>query len=109
MASRPFAIDVPQAVLDDLKRRLQATRWPEPIPGSGWDYGADMAWVRELCAYWQDGYDWRRHEAVLNCHPQFLCEVDGVDIQYWHVRGRGPRPFPLLLIHGWPGSMVEFL
>ena len=108
MTPRPFSIDVPRAVLDDLKRRLEQTRWPAPIPGAGWEYGADVAYVRELCDYWRTTYDWRKHEAELNRYPQFLCEVDGVDIQFWHVKGKGPRSFPLLLIHGWPGSMVEF-
>ena len=108
MTPRPFSIDVPQAVLDDLKRRLEATRWPEPIPGVSWEYGAEVAYVRELCDYWRTDYDWRKHEAELNRYPQFLCEVDGVDIQFWHVKGKGPSPFPLLLIHGWPGSLVEF-
>jgi microsomal epoxide hydrolase len=108
MTPRPFSIDVPQAVLDDLKRRLESTRWPEPIPGVGWEYGAAVTYVRELCDYWRTTYDWRKHEAELNRYPQFLCEVDGVDVQFWHVKGKGPKPFPLLLIHGWPGSMVEF-
>lgn len=108
MMPRQFSIDVPQAVLDDLKRRLEYTRWPEPILGVGWEYGADVASVRELCDYWRTTYDWRKHEAELNRFPQFLCEVDGVSIQFWHVKGKRPNPFPLLLIHGWPGSMVEF-
>jgi microsomal epoxide hydrolase len=109
MAPRPFAIEVPDAVLDDLRARLVATRWPEPIPGAGWDYGADLAYLRELCDYWRDGYDWRAWEARLNAIPGFLCEVDGVDLHFWHVRGTGPAPTPLLLVHGWPGSMMEFL
>lgn len=67
-----------------------------------------MATVRALCDHWRTGYDWRTHEATLNRWPQFLCEVDGVDIQFWRVPGKGPKPFPLLLVHGWPGSMVEF-
>ncbi len=95
-------------MLDDLKRRLESTRWAEPIPGVGWEYGADLACVQELCDYWRTTYDWRKHEAELNSHPQFLCEVDGIDLQFWHVKGKGPNAFPLLLIHGWPGSMVEF-
>jgi epoxide hydrolase len=108
MTPRPFSIDVPQAVLDDLRRRLASTRWPEPIPDVGWAYGADVAYVRSLCDYWRSGYDWRRHETELNRWPQFLCEVDGIDLQFWRVPGQGPKPFPLLLLHGWPGSMVEF-
>jgi len=105
---RPYRIDVPDAVLDDLRDRLARTRWPEPIPGADWDYGANVDAVRDLCAYWQDGYDWRAPEARLNAVPQFLCEVDGVDLHFWHVRGTGPDPLPLVLVHGWPGSIVEF-
>jgi epoxide hydrolase len=109
MAPRPFEIEVPSAVLDDLRERLGRTRWPEQIPATGWDYGVDVAYLRELCAYWRDGYDWRRWEARLNELPGFRCEVDGVDLHFWHVRVVGPAPMPLVLIHGWPGSMVEFL
>jgi len=108
MPPRPYRIDVPQPVLDDLRTRLANTRWPDPIPGTGWDYGADVAYIKELCAYWREGYDWRLHEGHLNRYPQFLSTVDGVDIHYWHVRGKGPNPFPLLLVHGWPGSIFEF-
>ncbi len=105
---RPYRIDVPDAVLGDLRERLAGTRWPEAIPGAEWDYGADVHAIRDLCAYWQDGYDWRQVEAQLNRVPQFLCEVDGVDLHFWHVRGTGPDPLPLLLVHGWPGSIYEF-
>jgi len=108
MTPRPFAIDVPQSVLDDLRDRLGRTRWPEPIPGADWDYGADIGYIRELCDYWLAGYDWRRHERDLNRFPGFLAEVDGVDLHFWHIRGEGPDRFPLLLIHGWPGSIFEF-
>src|SRR3712207_5569129 len=107
MPPRPFTIDVPQAVLDDLHQRVAHTRWPEPLPGGGWEHGADVAYIRELCDYWRTGYDWRRQEADLNRWPQFVCAVDGVDLHVWHVRGTGPRPFPLLLVHGWPGSIYE--
>ena len=109
MPPRPFRIDVPDGVLADLRERLDRTRWPDAIPDTGWDYGADVAYIRELCDYWRHEYDWRAQEAALNAWPQFLCEVDGVDIHYWHVRGRGPDPHPLLLTHGWPGSMFEFI
>ncbi|MCC6382755.1 MAG: epoxide hydrolase, partial [Dehalococcoidia bacterium] len=80
----------------------------DALPDTGWDYGADLACVQELCQYWQDGFDWRLQEKALNRYPQFLCEVDGVDLHCWHVSGHGPRPLPLLLVHGWPGSIYEF-
>lgn len=108
MAVRPFTISVPDAVLADLKERLARTRWPSPLDDSAWDYGANVAYVRDLCEYWRDGYDWRLHEGHLNRHPGFLAEVDGVDLHFWHIRGKGPNPLPLLLIHGWPGSIFEF-
>lgn len=108
MAPRPYSIHIPDSVLDDLRRRLANTRWPEPIPGAGWDYGADVHYIRELCDYWRDQYDWRAHERALNAHAGYMVTVDGVDIHFWHVKGKGPRPFPLLLIHGWPGSIYEF-
>ena len=108
MAPRPFSIDVPEAVLDDLRNRLANSRWPQPLAGAEWDYGAKVDYVRELCDYWRTAYDWRRHEAALNGVPQFTCEVDGVELHFWHVRGSGPRPMPLLLAHGWPGSIYEF-
>jgi len=108
MSLRPFEIHVAGEVLDDLRDRLSRTRWPDAIPGTGWDYGADVGYVRELCDYWRDRYDWRAHEAELNRYPQFLAEVDGVDIHFYRVRGNGSNPFPLLLLHGWPGSVFEF-
>jgi microsomal epoxide hydrolase len=83
-------------------------RWPDELPGVGWSYGVPLAKVRELVDYWRDGYDWRAAEADLNAVPGFLCEIDGVDLHYWHVRGTAPDPLPLLLIHGWPGSIYEF-
>lgn len=108
MPPRPHQIHVPDAVLEDLRSRLERTRWPQQFPDAGWDYGANLEYVRELCEYWRTGYDWRQHEGHLNRHPGFLCEVDGVDLHFWHIKGQGPAPFPLLLIHGWPGSIFEF-
>lgn len=107
MIVRPYRIDVPDAVLVDLRDRLDKTRWPRPIPGQGWDYGVDIGVVRDLCERWT-GFDWRSQEAKLNELPQFMAEIDGVDLHFWHIRGRGPSPVPLLLLHGWPGSPVEF-
>lgn len=108
MPTRPFQINVSQATLDDLHRRLEHTRWAEPIPNTAWDYGADVAYVRDFCEYWRNSYDWRLHEANLNAIPQFVVPIDGVDVHFWHVKGKGVNPFPLLLMHGWPGSMFEF-
>lgn len=107
MGVRRFRIDVADAELDELRRRLVATRWPEPIPGTGWEYGCDVAWLRELCAYWRDGFDWRAQEARLNAWPHFLVDVDGFDLHCVHVRGRGPDPIPLVATHGWPSSFFE--
>jgi len=108
-APRPAPIDVSDEVLDDLRERLSRTRWPEQVEGSGWDYGVDIAYIRDLCEYWQTQYDWRAQERRLNEYPLFLCEVDGLDIHFWHVKGTGQNPLPLLLVHGWPGSIYEFL
>lgn len=109
MAARPYRIEVAEEVLDDLRERLARTRWPEPAPGEPWGYGLDLDVVRGLCERWRTGFDWRAWEERLNAWPQFLCEVDGVDLHFWHVRGTGPDPLPLLLVHGWPGSILEFL
>lgn len=109
MTVQPFRIHVPDAVLDDLRDRLGRTRWPDALPGTGWRQGADVDYLRDLCAYWRDGYDWRRHEAWINGFPQFLAPVDGVDLHVIRLPGKGPQAMPLLLLHGWPGSIVEFL
>lgn len=108
MTVRSYSLDVPDEVLDDLRARLRRTRWVDQLPGVGWEYGADVGYIRELCEYWASEYDWRAHERMINTFPQFVCEVDGVDIHFWHVKGKGPKPFPLLLVHGWPGSIYEF-
>ncbi|MCP2316599.1 Pimeloyl-ACP methyl ester carboxylesterase [Nocardia amikacinitolerans] len=104
-----FRIDIPQQQLDDLHRRLDAVRWPEPLPGDDWDTGVPTAWLRSLVEYWRTGYDWRAAERELNAHPQFRTEIDGQNIHFLHVRSPEPNALPLLLTHGWPGSVVEFL
>ena len=106
-AARPFLIAIPDEDLEDLRRRLEETRWPPAIPGTGWEYGTDVAWLRELCGYWRDGFDWRAQERVLNAWPQALVAVDGLDIHCVHVEGRGPDPIPLVATHGWPSSFFE--
>ena len=105
----PFLIDVPEAELDDLQRRLRQTRWPEPEPVSGWSQGVPLAYLRDLCGYWAGGYDWRATEARLNGLPQFRTVIDGLAIHFIHVRSPRPYALPLILTHGWPGSIVEFL
>ena len=106
---KPFRIDVPQADLDDLTDRLARTRWPDELPGAGWDYGIRLDRVRELAEHWRTAYDWREHEAELNRYPQFTTEIDGQNIHFLHVRSADPDALPLILTHGWPGSIVEFL
>jgi pimeloyl-ACP methyl ester carboxylesterase len=105
----PFTLDVPQAQLDDLADRLARTRWPEELPGAGFDYGFPLVEVRALVDRWVNGYDWRRCEAELNAVPQFTTEVDGQRVHFVHVRSAREDALPLVLIHGWPGSVVEFL
>jgi epoxide hydrolase len=106
---RPFLIDIPQADLDDLRDRLHRTRWPDELPGVGWAYGVPLGYLKELAAYWADGYDWREQEARLNEHPQFTTTIDGANVHFLHVRSPEPDALPLLLTHGWPGSVAEFL
>jgi microsomal epoxide hydrolase len=105
---RPFTLQVPDEVLRDLRERLGRVRWPDEVPGSGWSYGTDLSYLKELVAYWRDGYDWRRHEAELNRFRQFMAPLAGIDVHFIHEPGVGPAPLPLLLSHGWPGSIVEF-
>jgi microsomal epoxide hydrolase len=107
-APTPFTVHVPDAVLADLRERLTRVRWPDEVPGAGWRYGTDLTYMKELCAYWQERYDWRHHEAMLNGFRQFTVPLAGIDLHFIHEEGRGPRPLPLLLSHGWPGSVWEF-
>ncbi|SHN43513.1 epoxide hydrolase family protein [Cryptosporangium aurantiacum] len=105
----PYRIEIPQPVLDDLADRLARTRWTTPLPGPDWQRGVPVDYLRDLAAYWADGYDWRAHEAELNRHPQFVTEIDGQRLHFLHVRSPHENALPLLLSHGWPGSVVEFL
>jgi pimeloyl-ACP methyl ester carboxylesterase len=107
--TRRFRIDVDQDVLDDLKLRLDRTRWAHVTEQSGWGHGTSTAYLRELVDHWRTGYDWRRHEARLNACPQIVAQVDGEELHAVHVRGRGPRATPLLLLHGWPDSFLRYL
>jgi microsomal epoxide hydrolase len=106
---RPFRLDVPQDQLDDLARRLAATRWPIDGPVSGWAQGMPREYAHELVEYWREGYDWHAQEALLNRHPQFLTRIFDHDVHFLHVRSAEKDALPLMLTHGWPGSIVEFL
>jgi pimeloyl-ACP methyl ester carboxylesterase len=107
MDIKPFTIDTPDAVLDDLQRRLEQTRWPGEIPGSGWDYGANLGYLQELMAYWCTHFDWRAQEKLLNSFSHYKTTIDGQGIHFIHERGKGPNPMPLVITHGWPGSFFE--
>ncbi|HEX9040433.1 MAG TPA: epoxide hydrolase [Trebonia sp.] len=104
----PFRIDVPQADLDDLRARLARTRWPDQLPDTGWDYGLPLDYLRELAEYWRASYDWRVHERQLNAFPQFTTTIQGQRVHFLHVRSPEPDAVPLVMTHGWPGSVVEF-
>ena len=106
---RPFRIAIPQAELDDLGDRLARTRWPDELPGVGWSRGVPLAYLKDLSAYWADDYDWRRQEARLNQFPQFTTTIDGQTVHFLHARSPEPGALPLLVTHGYPSSIVEFL
>ncbi|ATO15672.1 epoxide hydrolase [Micromonospora sp. WMMA2032] len=108
-ALRPYRVEIPQTALDDLTDRLRRTIWPGELPDAGTAYGMPTARVRELATYWLETFDWRAVEARLNAHPQFVTEIDGEEIHFLHVRSSRPDATPLVLTHGWPGSVVEYL
>jgi pimeloyl-ACP methyl ester carboxylesterase len=105
----PFRIEIPQAELDDLRNRLARTRWPDELPGVGWSRGVPLGYVKELAGYWGTAYDWRSWESRLNQYPQFTTSIDGANVHFLHVRSPEPGALPLILTHGWPGSIVEYL
>ena len=107
-AIRPYTIQVPDADIEDLKARLALTRIPDQIPDTGWDYGTDMAYLRELIDYWRNDFDWREQESALNEFDQFVTQIDGVEVHFIHQRSTHEDAMPLLLTHGWPGSIAEF-
>ena len=105
----PFRVDVPDDVLDDLRARLARTRVPNQVDGVGWEQGTELGYLQELLAYWRDEFDWRAQEARLNTFDQYLTEIEGQRIHFVHHRSPEPNAIPLLISHGWPGSVVEFL
>ncbi len=108
MSIQPFTIAISQAALDDLRERLARTCWPDEAENVGWDYGTHLGYLKELVDYWQHSYDWRAQETTLNQFAQFRADIDGSRLHFLHMRGKGPNPTPLLLIHGWPDSFYRF-
>ncbi len=108
MEPTPFTIRIPDETLVDLHERLDRVRWPDEIPAAGWQYGTDLTYLRQLVEYWRTQYDWRVHEARLNAFQQFTAPLSEIDLHFIHQSGVGPAPLPLLLLHGWPGSVWEF-
>ncbi|MGW0199794.1 epoxide hydrolase family protein [Nonomuraea sp. NPDC003201] len=109
MTIHPFRIEVPQQDLDDLRTRLAMTRWQDQLPGTGWERGVPLDYLKNLAEYWRTGYDWSAHEARLNEIPQFTATIDGQNIHFAHIRSENPSALPLMLLHGWPGTFVMFL
>ncbi|WP_252312799.1 epoxide hydrolase family protein [Sinobaca sp. H24] len=109
MNIRPFSVAISDDQLLDLNRRLALTRWPDEIPDSHWSYGIPLDIMRKLASYWQNHFDWRVVEEYINMYPNYKVEIDGIDLHFLHIRGSGPKPMPLLLPHGWPGSVYEML
>ena len=108
MTPQPFTLHIPDAAIADLHQRLDMARWPDQAPGLPWAYGTDLGWMQALATYWRHGFDWRAQERRLNAFAQFKVPLHGIALHYLHVHGQGPAPMPLLLSHGWPGSVFEF-
>ncbi|MGC1426965.1 MAG: epoxide hydrolase N-terminal domain-containing protein, partial [Albidovulum sp.] len=104
----PFHIHVPEETLADIHQRVKRYPWHEMPDDGGWDYGTNMDYLKELCAYWVDGFDWRKQEARINSFSHFKAPVDGIDMHFIYEKGSGPNPMPLMISHGWPGSVAEF-
>jgi len=109
MTPRPFQINVPDDVLQDLRTRLERVRWPDEPPQEPWSTGTSVSYLQQLVRYWRDKFDWRAQESMLNRFRQFTVPLAGIDLHFIYEEGRGPKPMPLLLSHGWPGSVVEFI
>ena len=107
MQPEPFEIHISDDVLDDLHRRLDTTRWPDELPGTGWDYGSNMDYMKELVEYWRNDFDWRAQERLINSFSHFKAPVGGLGIHFIHERGQGLNPMPLVITHGWPGTFFE--
>jgi pimeloyl-ACP methyl ester carboxylesterase len=108
-AVRPFKVDIPQTVINRIVARVKSTRLPDRLDSQDWRYGANWEYMRSLADYWTTQFDWKKAQANLNRYPQFIARVDDYDIHFYHVKGQGPKPMPLILTHGWPGSVFEFI
>ncbi len=104
-----FKIETPQSILNDLHSRIDNTRWPDQLPGTGWDYGVPTDYIKNIANYWRHRYDWRKWEARINQYPQYIAEIDGQKIHFLHVLSPEPNATPIIVTHGWPGSIIEFL
>ncbi len=107
MTVQPFKVEIPDSVLADLKARLDRTRWPDELPGTDWDYGSNLDYIKELVEYWRTKFDWRAQEKLINSFSHFKTDVDGLGIHFIHEMGKGPNPMPLVITHGWPGTFFE--
>ena len=107
MEAKPFEISISDEILADLRKRLAATRWPDELPGVGWEYGSNMDYLKELVDYWRNDFDWRAQERRINSFNHFRATVGGLGIHFIHERGKGPNPMPLVITHGWPGTFYE--
>jgi epoxide hydrolase len=105
----PFRVNIPQNVIERIIGRVRDAQWPDRLDTNDWSYGANWDYMKSLAQYWVEQFDWRKAEANLNRHPQFVARVGDFDIHFYHVKGNGPKPVPLILTHGWPGSVFEFL
>ena len=108
-APRPFRVDIPQVTIDRILNRVREAQWPDRLEAPDLRYGVSWDYMKALAQYWTEQFDWLKAEANLNRYPQFLARVGDYDIHFYHVKGRGPKPMPLILTHGWPGSVFEFL
>ncbi|WP_343671221.1 epoxide hydrolase family protein [Chitinophaga sp.] len=105
----PFVINTSEQIIDDLKSRIKNTRWPDEIIDSGWNYGANLSYMRELADYWLNIFDWRQVEKEINAYPNFIADIDGYKIHFLHIKGKGGNSIPLIITHGWPGSFLEIM
>src|SRR5882762_7680833 len=109
MTVQRFDVPYSEAAVEDLRQRLVRTRWPDQIPGSHWDYGVSLDYMKEICQYWKDEFDWKRQIAKMSAFHHYRYTSRGVGIHFIHERGKGPAPIPLIMTHGWPGSFLEMM